>query len=96
MKKMKRVPIAVARRVAAETGATQVVLILRCSEQLEPGVGHDVTHVVTYGKSLQDCALAAEAGNNVKRWMGWPDEMCHDVPARVRRMQKRKRKVRAP
>lgn len=76
----KRIPISAAKRLADEYGLRQV-LILALNEE------DDTAHVVTFGKSLEDCRLIAESGNNLKRHMGWPEELCSAVPARVKRKE---------
>jgi hypothetical protein len=75
----KRIPISAAKRVATEQGCSQVILLAFDTEGR--------THVVTYGRTLKDCAQAAEGGNKLKRVLGWPEEMCHASPARVRRKE---------
>lgn len=77
---MARIPIAAAKRFAGTFGLRQVIIIGLNADD-------DTAHVVTYGKSLEDCRLAAESGNNLKKHMGWPDELCSAVPARVKRKQ---------
>jgi hypothetical protein len=72
----KKLPIACAKRLALGYGLRQVIIIALNAED-------DTAHVVTYGKSLEDCRLAAEAGNNLKRHMGWPEELCAAEPARI-------------
>lgn len=71
----KRIPIAAAKRLAADLGLRQVIIVAHDGER---------AHVVTYGKSREDCRLAAESGNNLKRHMGWPEDLCNAKPARVR------------
>jgi hypothetical protein len=73
-----RLPIAAAKRLAADYSLRQVILIGLNS-------GDDTAHVVTFGKSVDDCRLAAESGNNLKRHMGWPEHLCSGVPARIKR-----------
>jgi hypothetical protein len=73
---MKRIPIAAARRIAKDYGATQVVIW---------AFGPGGQHVTTYGVSLEDCNLAAIAGNHVKKAAGWPLKKCDAVPSRVKR-----------
>lgn len=73
-----RIPIAAAKRFAAEQGLNQVVIIAHDGER---------THVVTYGKTIEDCRMAAESGNNIKRHMGWPEHLCNAKPARARRQE---------
>ena len=70
----KRIPIAAAKRFAQEHGLTQVII---------GAWDGKLTHVVTYGKTLTDCEQAAKGGNLFKRAMGWPEDMCNDVPARA-------------
>jgi len=41
---------------------------------------HEKTNVMTYGKTLEDCDIAAQGGNCIKRFLGFPDELCHEVP----------------
>lgn len=48
----KRIPIAAAKRVADAHGLSQVLIIAYDGER---------THVVTYGRTKKDCALAAQA-----------------------------------
>lgn len=73
----KRMPIKAARDVGDAYGLSQVLLV---------GLDADGAraHVVTWGKTLEDCKLAADAGNNLKRIMGWPDRKCRSKPARAR------------
>lgn len=72
----KRIPITAAKGIAQAHGLRQVILL---------GWDGERTHVVTYGKSMQDCRQAAEGGNKLKRALGWPEELCNDKPARARR-----------
>jgi hypothetical protein len=76
----KRLPIAAAARLAAAYGLRQVIVIGLNADD-------DTAHVTTYGTSPEDCRLAAESGNNLKRHMGWPEELCSAVPARIARKQ---------
>ena len=71
-----RIPIAAARRIAEEYGQQQVILVTWDGAN---------THVVTYGTTLEACDQAAQGGNRVKRSLGWPEDLCQDTPARVRR-----------
>jgi hypothetical protein len=74
-----RIPIADAKTLAAKHSLKQVIIL---------AWDGDKTHVVTYGVTLADCAQAAEGGNRMKRVMGWPEDMCAAVPARVRRRRR--------
>lgn len=73
----KRIPITAAARYAQQYLQDQVVIISKDSNGL--------THVVTYGKSKEDCNLAAESGNTLKKhFLKWPDELCQAKPRRIR------------
>lgn len=76
-----RIPIAAAKRIAIEYGYDQVVIFARAwrTEGRE--------HVTTYGKTTEDCDVAARMGNQLKRVVGWPDSKCQDKPARIRRKE---------
>lgn len=73
-----RIPIARAKEIAERHDLDQVVLVAWSRRDGR-------THVVTFGRSLEDCAQAAEGGNRVKRALGWPESICNAKPARVRR-----------
>jgi hypothetical protein len=74
----KRIPIAVARMVARDYGQSQVILVT-----FDRSTG--LTHVVTFGETVEECAQAAQGGNLVKHALGWPESLCNDKPARARR-----------
>lgn len=76
-----RIPIAAAKRIAQEYGYQQVVIFAR--DHL-----HGKEHVTTFGVSVADCEVAAQMGNNLKRHVGWPEHLCHDKPARLKRKDK--------
>jgi hypothetical protein len=44
--------------------------------------------VATWGRTLEDCASAAEGGNQIKTFCGWPNSL-HTEPSRVRKLQAR-------
>jgi hypothetical protein len=67
----KRIPIAAAKRIADDYDMDQVVLVT-----FSKSTGR--THVVTYGKTVEECRQAAMGGNMVKKALGWPDELCHE------------------
>ena len=76
----KRIPITEAKRLAKTYSQNQVIIVTWDKV-------NNRQHVITYGLSVTDCAQAALGGNFVKKALGWPDEQCHDEPARVRRMK---------
>jgi hypothetical protein len=71
----KRLPIKAARDVCRAYGLRQVILVALDND--------GIAHVVTYGVTLEDCALAAGSGNNLKRHMGFPEAACNAVPKRL-------------
>lgn len=73
-----RIPIAAAKQISDKYGMSQVIL---CAFDKETGK----THVVTYGKNLEDCEQAALGGNLIKRTLGFPEEMCNSVPNRLKK-----------
>ena len=77
----KRIPISDAKKLAEKLGYNRVIILAHDDEA-------GMTSVCTWGKSLDDCALAAEDGNRLKKIMGWPDEMCKDKPARIKRKER--------
>ena len=76
----KQIPIDAAKRFAEEQKCSEVIIIARDF--------NGDSHVVTYGQTETDCALAAEAGNNIKRIMGWPEKLCKTAPVRIKKAAK--------
>lgn len=74
----KRIPIRVAQDIATKFGQNQVIVVT-----WEKAT--NTTHVVTFGKTAEECVQAAEGGNRVKRALGWPAELCNAQPARAKR-----------
>lgn len=72
----KRVPIKIARLACEAAECRQVIL---CAWDGE------LTHIVTYGKTTEDCAQAAQGGNYLKQKWGWPE--CNDQPSRVKKLE---------
>lgn len=78
---MKRIPIAVAKKLAEELGQSTVVIVAWEGESSPTPTG--TTHVVTYGRTVEDCVWAAKLGNRIKREvLNWPEEMCNAKPRR--------------
>jgi hypothetical protein len=74
--RLRNLPVTAAATIAGQYGMRQVIIIALNAQD-------DIAHVVTYGKSEKDCRLAAEAGNNLKRHMGWSEDLCSAVPERL-------------
>ncbi len=73
----RHIPIRVAKTIADEFKQDQVIVVT-----WDKTAGR--THVVTYGKTVEECAQAADGGNLVKRALGWPEELCNAKPRRAR------------
>lgn len=73
----RRLPIAVARAISEKWLCSQVIV---CAWDGE------LTHVVTFGKSVEDCDQAAQGGDRIKVALGWPDSL-NSVPSRVKTLQ---------
>lgn len=78
-----RVAISAARKIAEDYGQDQVVVVTFDKRR-------GVTHVVTYGRTVEECEQAAFGGNKVKAALGWPESLQHAAPARVTRARARK------
>jgi hypothetical protein len=72
----KRIPVSAAKDVARKHNCRQVIVLAWDGE---------LTHIVTYGQSVEDCAQAATGGNLLKEKWGWPE--CNDQPSRVLRLK---------
>lgn len=74
-----RIPIKDAKLIANTYGYDIVAIVAYNSKT-------NKQHVTTYGRSKQECKWAAVLGNRIKREiLGWPEEECNAVPARVKR-----------
>lgn len=71
----KRISINAARQVGEENGCKQIILL---------AFDGKLTHIVTWGKTTEDCEQAAHGGNLLKQKWGWPE--CNDQPSRVKAM----------
>ena len=69
----KEIPIEAAIEIAQRFDKDQVIIVTW------DGV-HNLTHVTTYGKDKDTSIQAAQGGNFVKAALGWPDELCHQIP----------------
>jgi len=76
MVKSKRIPIKSAKDIAQKYDKDQVIII---SWDRKTGT----TWVTTHGKTIEDCNMAAEGGNKLKReFLKWPEELCNEKPKR--------------
>lgn len=75
-----RIPIKAAKEFSNKYDKDVVVVL---------SLSHDDNQlwVTTYGKNIEDCDFAAQIGNAVKKYLGWPPEKCMDEPHRVIKMK---------
>lgn len=45
-----------------------------------------VSHIATYGKTIEQCSKVADKGNELKKLLDWPESL-HKQPSRVRKLQ---------
>lgn len=76
----KSIPIKEAKNLAKEYDLTHVIIY--CFDQ-----NNNIQHVVTYGKSLDQCDQAAKLGNMMKEGLGFPKSLCKDEPSRVEKLK---------
>ena len=69
----KRIPICAAKKFVKEQDLRHVII---CAWDGK------LSHVVTYGRTVEDCVQAAEGGNRIKRLLGWPESLQAE-PARI-------------
>lgn len=74
-----KIPIKNAKEFAIKHNLSQIIIF---------GYDGKEQHVATWGKSIEDCASAAEGGNQIKTLCGWPNSL-HAEPSRVRKLQTR-------
>jgi len=72
---MKKLPIKAAKEVSKKYNQDQVILVTFDRTD-------GLTHVVTYGKTLKDCEEAAIGGNLIKKFIGFPENLCNSKPRR--------------
>lgn len=74
----KKIPISAAKTIANKYDKNQVIIVTWDKK-------HGLTHVTTYGKTIEECEQAATGGNFIKKALGWPDKLCHAKPARSKK-----------
>ena len=79
-----RIPIKAARHLGHEYDCRQIIVL---------AWDGTLTHVVTWGKTIDDCSQAADGGNRLKEALGWPEH--NDQPSRVRKLEARIRELEA-
>lgn len=82
-----RIPIKDLEEICRKHGLSKAILLAHHPES-------NSDHVVTWGRTIDDCSQAADFGNSLKDHLGWPDSL-HAQPARVRRLQARIKELEA-
>jgi len=77
-----RVPIKAAKSICEDNLYDHVVMLFYDSQS-----GRQC--VTTWGKTSDMCSLAADQGNAVKEYLGWPSHLCDAQPSRVQSLKKR-------
>jgi len=79
-----RIPIEVLKEIAKKYGLSHIIMLAH--QDLVGPVVKD--HVVTYGRTVEQCSEAADFGNKLKDALGWPESL-RTQPSRVLKLQKR-------
>ncbi len=74
-----RIPVQALKDIAAKYDLTHIVMLAYHPDD-------QTNHVVTYGKSVEDCSQAADFGNKLKDALGWPESL-HAQPSRVKKLE---------
>jgi len=89
MKKVKRIPIRAAKDIGKKYGCDQV-LVFAWSRNT------GLQHVVTWGRTVEDCDQIAQGGNYIKRTvLGWPQTEACAEPSRVKKLRARIKELEA-
>lgn len=75
----KRIPISDLKALAKKHNLTHVVLYGYDSEASR-------LHLITYGKTIEQCGQAADAGNTLKKVLSLPESF-YQQPSRVKKLQ---------
>lgn len=76
--KKNNITIKSAKEISAKSGYPIIIIF-----GYDPDSGRQ--HVTTYGRTIGQCKNAAASGNYLKRYLGWPENLCNAAPARVKR-----------
>lgn len=79
-KSSKKIPISAAKEISKTYDKDQVILVTWNKKFGD-------TWVTTYGKTVADCAQAAEGGNFVKKALGWPNELTESKTTRQKNQE---------
>ncbi len=82
----KRIPIQVCKDIVKKYDQSQAILVTWDRKS-------NITNVVTYGKTLDDAEQAAKGGNNIKKILRFPEDMCNSIPSKIKRRNKKKKET---
>ena len=69
---MENISIGTAKEIREQIGASHLVIFAVASDGTQ--------HVATHGDTERNAREAAEAGNNLKRALGWDNSLCNAKP----------------
>lgn len=69
---MKKISISKIKSIREAIGATHLVLFAMDKDGIQ--------HIATHGKTERDAKESAQAGNKLKRALGWDESLCHAKP----------------
>lgn len=75
------IPISVAASLGSDFEKDQVIILTWNRE-------HGLTTVTTWGNTVHDADQAATGGNLLKLALGWPEENCNAISAKVKDVQR--------
>ena len=70
---MKSIPISTAHYLSQKFEYPEIIIFA-----YDPKTGKQ--HITTYGKTESQCLDAAQAGNFLKKALGWPEDECNAQP----------------
>jgi hypothetical protein len=76
-----RIPIKAAKDLAKAYDLSHVVILAYHEDT-------NTEHVVTYGRTVEQCSQSADFGNTLKTALGWPESL-HAQPSRVKKLKAR-------
>lgn len=71
--KVKPISITDAKKIYEKSGYPEIIIF-----GYDPESG--MQHLTTYGKDKKHCKDAADIGNSLKKFLGWPEKLCNAKP----------------
>lgn len=82
-----RIPIKTLEDIAKKYDLSHVIMLCYHPDD-------NTEHIVTYGKSVENCSEAADFGNKLKDALGWPETL-HTQPNRVKKLEEKVKELEA-